>query len=157
MLHNEHLRKADELYEIRHDNKGNAIHVYIKDGEAIIFPTLHDLVRCVYFGENNVDRLYILESELEALYQSESYMFYDLKDELGALMLMRISEPESRDIMVAFPHGEQVHTIIFTPDEPEFWIDVEGYSLFYSEQYSKILVYETGKQEPIFEQAIPKK
>lgn len=34
MLHNEHLSKADELYEVRHDEKGNVIHVFIKDGEA---------------------------------------------------------------------------------------------------------------------------
>jgi hypothetical protein len=157
MLHNEHLRKADELYEVRHDGDGNAIHVYIKDGEAVIFPSLNDLVKCIYFGDNHVDRLYILESELEALYNSESYSFYDLKDELGALMLMRVAEADSKDIMVAFPHGEQVHTIIFTPDEPEFWIDIEGFSLLYSEKYGKILVYETGKQEPIFEQSIPNK
>ena len=44
MLHNEHLRKADELYEIRHDNNGNAIHIFIKDGEAIIFQNLDDFI-----------------------------------------------------------------------------------------------------------------
>ena len=79
MLHNEHLRKGDESYEIRHDHNGNAIHVYITDGEAIIFPTLHDLILRVYFGEE-VERFYCSEELLSNLYESESYLYYTLKD-----------------------------------------------------------------------------
>lgn len=78
MVHNEHLRKADELYEIRHDNNGNAIHVYVKDGEAIIFPSLHDLVLYVYFGDLEVDRIYTEEDKLSKLYESSPYNFYSL-------------------------------------------------------------------------------
>jgi hypothetical protein len=78
MIHNEHLTKADELYEIRHDNNGNAIHVFIKDGEAIIFPTLHDLVQRIYFGKE-VERFYLEEESLEAMYNKNVYNYYELK------------------------------------------------------------------------------
>lgn len=78
MLHNEHLSKADELYEIRHDNSGNAIHVFIKDGEAIIFPTLHDLIQRIYFGKE-VERFYLEEEALEAMYDESEYNYYNLK------------------------------------------------------------------------------
>ena len=89
MVHNEHLRKADELYEVRHDNNGNAIHVYIKDGQAVVFPTLDDLVRRVYFGEDT-ERFYCSEDLLFELYEgtgknpidlleSKSYDYYTLK------------------------------------------------------------------------------
>lgn len=79
MLHNEHLRKADELYEIRHDNNGNAIHVFIKDGEAIVFPTLDDFIMYEYFGNHFVERFYINEHELVNLYGFEDYNYYSLK------------------------------------------------------------------------------
>lgn len=78
MLHNEHLRKADELYEIRHDNNGNVIHVFIKDGEAIVFPTLHDLVSRVYFGDD-VERFYLEEESLGAMYHESEYNYFNLK------------------------------------------------------------------------------
>lgn len=79
MLHNEHLRKADELYECRHDNNGNVIHIYIKDGEAIVFPTLDCLVRRLYFGEE-VERFYVNEDILEELYDRDEYDYYELKN-----------------------------------------------------------------------------
>jgi hypothetical protein len=78
MIHNEHLQKADELYEVRHDNNGNAIHVYIKDGEAIIFPTLHDFVMRVYYGQE-VERFYLEEESLDAMYDESAYDYYTLK------------------------------------------------------------------------------
>lgn len=78
MLHNEHLKKADELYEVRHDGSGNVIHVTIKDGEAIIFPSLDCLVRRHYFGEE-VERFYLSEEELSDMYGSETYSYYELK------------------------------------------------------------------------------
>lgn len=79
MIHIEHLRKADENYEIRHDNSGNVIHVYYTDGEAIVFPTLHDLVIRVYFGEES-ERFYCEEEFLNDLYESEHYNYYSLKE-----------------------------------------------------------------------------
>ena len=78
MIHNEHLRKADESYEIRMYEGAGAIHVYIKDGCAIIYPTLNDLVRHVYFGEST-ERFYVLEKDLEDLYKSGIYDYYKLK------------------------------------------------------------------------------
>jgi hypothetical protein len=82
MIHNEHLKKADELYEIRHDNNGNAIHVYIKDGEAIVFPTLHDFVMRVYHGYA-VERFYLHEYTLENMYSESAYDYYTLKSKYG--------------------------------------------------------------------------
>lgn len=79
MLHNEHLRKADETYECRHDDNGNAIHVLIKDGEAIVFPTLDDFVKRVYFGQE-VERFYCSENLLFDLYESDSFNYYTLKE-----------------------------------------------------------------------------
>lgn len=79
MLHNENIRKADETYEIRHDDKGNAIHLFITDGEAIAFPTMNDLVKRVYFGENEIERFYISEQQLDDLYAFEVYDYYSLK------------------------------------------------------------------------------
>lgn len=78
MIHNEHLRKADELYEIRHDNNGNAIHVYIKDGDAIIFQSLDDFIQYVYLGKN-VSRIYVDENKLADLYEAKDYKFSSFK------------------------------------------------------------------------------
>lgn len=78
MLHNEHLRKADELYEVRHDNSSNAIHVYIKDGIALIFPTLHDFVMKVYFGETS-EYFTTFEDKLDDIYATEIYDYYKIK------------------------------------------------------------------------------
>jgi ribosomal protein S19 len=82
MTHNEHLRKADELYEVRHDNNGNAIHVYIKDGEAIIFPSLHDFVTRIYYGQE-VERFYVKEEALFDMYTENAYDYYTLKSKYG--------------------------------------------------------------------------
>lgn len=78
MLHNEHLRKADESYEIRHDHSGNAIHVYIKDGEAVVFPTLVCMIRWLLFGSQE-ERFYVGEVDLDALYEHDEYNYYKLK------------------------------------------------------------------------------
>jgi len=79
MLHNEHLRRADESYEIRHDHNGNAIHVHIKDGIAIVFPCLHDFIAYLYLGDSAIERFYIEEDNLSDLYNSKSYSYYELK------------------------------------------------------------------------------
>lgn len=78
MIHNEHLSKADELYEVRHDNSGNAIHVFVRDGNAIVFPTLHDFVMYIYEGQQ-VERFYLSEEELTDMYNDSSYDYYTLK------------------------------------------------------------------------------
>jgi hypothetical protein len=78
MTHNEHFLRADDLYEIRHDNNGNAIHVYVKDGDAIVFPTAYDLSMYVINGKD-CDRFYISESRLSDMYESNEYNYYILK------------------------------------------------------------------------------
>jgi hypothetical protein len=80
-LHNEHLRKADESYEVRHDNNGNAIHVYIDQyGTAYVFPTLNEFVNYVYFREPESVHFQIKEDELELLYNYTEYNFYKLRE-----------------------------------------------------------------------------
>lgn len=78
MLHSEHLRKADETYEIRHDGSDNAIHIVIKDGDAVIYPTLHDMIAHQYFGQDS-ERFYVSEDDIDTLYDSEKYNYYDLR------------------------------------------------------------------------------
>jgi hypothetical protein len=79
MIHNEHLRKADESYEIRHDNNGNAIHVYLTDGYAVLFPTIHDFIMKVYFGKQS-ESFTTFESRLEEIYESDIYDYYKIKE-----------------------------------------------------------------------------
>lgn len=80
MLHNENLKRADDLYEVRHDNNGNAIHTYIKDGEATIYPNLMNMIDHQFLGDvEKSERFYCLEKDLEFLYESDKYNYYELK------------------------------------------------------------------------------
>lgn len=80
MFHTENLRKPHESYEVRHDNNGNAIHVIVKEGEAVIYPTLHDLVLHFYLEEPYIaERFTISEDELDGLYSHNVYNYYELK------------------------------------------------------------------------------
>ena len=79
MLHNEQLfAMADEHYEIRHDNGGNAIHVYIKGEEATVFPTLDDFVRGIYM-HHITERFCCSVKDLAKLYLTDSYNYSRLK------------------------------------------------------------------------------
>ena len=78
MIHNESFLRADDLYEVRHDSNGNAIHVYVKDGEAIVFPSAYDLSMYVINGKD-CDRFYISESRLTDMYVSNEYNYHALK------------------------------------------------------------------------------
>lgn len=91
MIHNEHFLRADDLYEIRHDNNGNAIHVYVKDGDAIVFPTAYDLFAYVVQGKPTTERFYIAEAELSAMYTSEHYNYYHLKNEYDSGVELRVN------------------------------------------------------------------
>lgn len=71
--HNEHLRKGDELYEVIHNNSGEALHIFIKDGEAIVFCCLDDLVSYEYLGENIPRRMYASEEETTELYNPKMF------------------------------------------------------------------------------------
>lgn len=71
MLHSETLK--DGTYEVRHDDDGNAIHVYIVDGTATIFETLEDLFAYVYLAQRTMKSKVIPEGDLFDLYESEYY------------------------------------------------------------------------------------
>ena len=101
MLHNEHLFRADQTYEIRHDDKGNAIHVYIKDGEAIVFPRLADLILYLDNAFEDIERFYLTEKYLDNLYSFDEYNYYRLK---------KIAESISNGEIP--PPPNEVHTII---------------------------------------------
>jgi hypothetical protein len=97
MLHNEHLRKADELYEVRHDNDGNAIHIFIKDGEAIVFQNLNDFVFYIYLSYPDIERFYLDEEELINLYSFEVYDYYSLKEIAKKITADEIPPPPSEE------------------------------------------------------------
>jgi hypothetical protein len=86
MIHNEHLRKADETYEVRHDNCGNALHVYIKDGYAKIFGSLDDFINHIYMGEGgrfellSRDYIEVDEQMLESIYETDAYSLNQVKN-----------------------------------------------------------------------------
>jgi len=86
MTHNEHLRKADETYEVRHDNCGNALHVYIKDGYAKIFGSLDDFINHIYMGEGgrfellNREYIEVEEGMLDAIYETDAYTLNQVKN-----------------------------------------------------------------------------
>lgn len=73
----QHLFRADQTIEI-HEPKGdsNGFTTYIKDGEAIIFPSIAEFIRYVVLGEV-VKRIYADEDDLETIY-SEFGDFYAL-------------------------------------------------------------------------------
>ena len=79
MIHTEHLRKADESYAIRHDNKGNAVHEYRRGYYYYIFPTLDDFARYVYLGDQTADRFPVQEEDLNELYESDVYEYFALR------------------------------------------------------------------------------
>ena len=86
MIHTEHLRKADESWEIIHDNEGNAIHFYHKDGTLMMFPTLDDLIKRIYLGDMTAQYTHIdLENyendpdiALACLHDYNIYNYYEL-------------------------------------------------------------------------------
>lgn len=82
MIHNENLRTADELYEIRNDDGGNALHIYIKDGNAIIYQCLDDLIQHIYFGKQT-DRIYCSEDSLIDIYDSNVYELSEIANQFN--------------------------------------------------------------------------
>lgn len=76
MIIQEHLR-ADKLYECR-TNGEHHIHVIIKDGEAVVYANLIDMISHQYLGDEKVTRFYLTEREIEELYGQETYEFVNL-------------------------------------------------------------------------------
>jgi hypothetical protein len=142
-IHNEHLRKADESYEVRHDNNGNAIHVFIKDGEAIIFPTLWDLIRYQYLGDSDVDRLYVSEDELSEIYEDDySYDYYAIK---RGLEKKNGFQPKPNVQKLEFAYNGKDYKIVFIAEDSDYWVTMEEFDIHYSEDYNQISVYIQGQ------------
>lgn len=80
MFYSEHLNKADESIEIRHNNNGDVIHCYFKDGECILFPSLQALIDYQYLGINETERIYVSERQWSSICKSDLYSFYELPD-----------------------------------------------------------------------------
>lgn len=115
MIHNEHLRKADESYEIRHDDKGNAMHLIIKDGEAVVYPTLHDLVMHNYFGQDR-ERFYLPEDCLDTLYDSKEYSYYKIKYTTEIYdIILQLFDKKAQD------KAKQVFSIMTEPEREMFF------------------------------------
>lgn len=109
MIHNEHLRKADELYEVWHDNNGNAIHMYIKDGEVIIFPNLLRLVEYVILGNSSTERVHMTEDKLDKIPDDIRYNYYSVRDWASKSVL--------EDIFVTAIEGGCNYWLCFNEDD----------------------------------------
>jgi hypothetical protein len=79
MTHIEYLGDDKGCYEIRHNDYGAAIHVYILDSDAIIFPSLDELIRYVYLGDRDMKYISIPVGALEELYESKHYDYRSIK------------------------------------------------------------------------------
>jgi len=89
MWYNEYLRKGDESYEFYKTHHDDVLHVYHKDGEAIIFECLMDLIFYVFLGVSSISRIYVDTDELQKVYEiyddieeiySETMNFNELKE-----------------------------------------------------------------------------
>lgn len=94
MLHSEDLKKGEAyyLYEIRHDGNGNCIHVFITEGDAVIYPSFHSLICHQYFNDMDIERVYLDEEDLPKLYESEFYSYESLKKIVNQINSTKISE-----------------------------------------------------------------
>lgn len=154
MIHNEHLRKADELYEIRHDMHGNAIHVYVTGGEAIIFRSLNDFIKHVYFGDPDVSCYYALEEDLSKLYECPEYKFEALVPVMRRLSSRKDRREKPQQEILEFNDGGVMHRIVFIVAEPDHWFSVRGYDVHYCEDYNDIVVYKEGTYNEIYSRKI---
>ena len=101
MIHTEHLRKGDESYSIRHDDKGNAIYEFYKDGYYIMFPTLHDFVAYLYLGEGQTERFYVNGVDIDELYESDMYDYWSLKKLAEAIEARLIDKTHLPEVTAA--------------------------------------------------------
>ena len=75
MIFNQHLRAADESVEIRFNSSGDSACFYLKDGEAIMYDSIHSLIRHQYFGEQPCRAYYLEEGDLDWIYGLDVYSF----------------------------------------------------------------------------------
>lgn len=79
MIHTEKLKKAGGTLEIRFNEQGDAVYVFIKRKKAKVFASIEALIAHVYFGADT-EYFPCQESELFALYESETYDYKKLKN-----------------------------------------------------------------------------
>ena len=85
-LHNEHVFYADRIYEIRHNSEGEAIHVFIKNGYANIYPSLEYFLEGeIYMTE--VEHICVEEKSLSQLYECPHYDYKNVKKYAESLQL----------------------------------------------------------------------
>ena len=77
MIHTEKLKKAGGTLEVRHNDE-HAVYVFIKRKKAKVFSSLETFIAHVYFGVDT-EHFTCSESELFALYESETYEYKRLK------------------------------------------------------------------------------
>ena len=74
MIFTQYLRKADETISIIHDNNDNGYVEYETNGEFILFRTIDDMIKHVYFGKPNIERIYLSKEDASKVNE-----FMDLK------------------------------------------------------------------------------
>jgi len=78
MIHSEKMKMAGGTIEIRHNNDGDAVYVFIKRKRAKVYPSFESMISSVYFGAE-VEHFKCTESELFSLYESNHYDYKKLK------------------------------------------------------------------------------
>jgi hypothetical protein len=76
MLHSEKLFEG--TYECRHDDNGNAIHVYIQNDKAYIYQSMEDLVSHRYLKYVGIIPVEVSEDALSNIYESEKYSYDEI-------------------------------------------------------------------------------
>ena len=76
MIHAEGLMNG--MYEVRHDNADNGIHVYTKNGMATIFPSIEEVI--AYFSGTPSESFSVPESVLCHVYGSDLYAYDSIKE-----------------------------------------------------------------------------
>jgi hypothetical protein len=156
MTHSEHLKKADESYEIRHDNNGNAIHIYIREGVAVVFASLSDLISYTHFAkvDEGIKRYYMLEEHLSQLYDIPEYSFYALEPVLAKYQSMYGYAQKTKNIELVFKDNNKEMMIVLLVKSKDFWTNVGDYEIHYSEHDNSIRVYNIATSEEIYTKAI---
>jgi hypothetical protein len=78
MIHTEKLKKAGGTLEVRFNEQGEAVHVFIKRKRAKVFNSLEAFIAHVYLGVD-VECFACSEDELFDLYESDTYEYKKLK------------------------------------------------------------------------------
>ncbi len=79
MIHTEKLKKAGGTLEVRHNNEGDAVYVFIKRKKARVYGSIEGLIANVYFGVDT-EHFTCNESELFAMYECDEYSYKQLKN-----------------------------------------------------------------------------